>query len=156
MLYSREGALESFPEAYPAEPSARPREETIKRTCALPNNSSRTARELTSSLWRTVSLLKDWTDKFAEHLVWDLRFDSSPSALGTIEPRCVWELRAEKDPLLVGDDDEQGAVLVIVGGFHDNLQRCLLDTPGTPILNPLLPRNFQGLVLVCIDADFCN
>ena len=29
-------------------------------------------------------------------------------------------------------------------------------TPGTPILNPLFSRNFGGLVLVCIEADFCD
>ena len=29
-------------------------------------------------------------------------------------------------------------------------------TPGTPILDPLFSRNFGGLVLVCIEADFCD
>ena len=31
-----------------------------------------------------------------------------------------------------------------------------LMTPGTPILDPLLSRNFGGLVLLCIEADFCE
>ena len=29
-------------------------------------------------------------------------------------------------------------------------------TPGTPILDPLFSRNFGGLVLLCIEADFCE
>ena len=29
-------------------------------------------------------------------------------------------------------------------------------TPGTPILDPLFSRNFGGLVLLCIEADFCD
>ena len=28
--------------------------------------------------------------------------------------------------------------------------------PGTPILDPLFSRNFGGLVLLCIEADFCE
>ena len=32
----------------------------------------------------------------------------------------------------------------------------LVMTPGTPILDPLFSRNFGGLVLVCIEADFCK
>ena len=29
-------------------------------------------------------------------------------------------------------------------------------TPGTPILDPLFSRNFGGLVLLRVEADFCD
>ena len=35
------------------------------------------------------------------------------------------------------------------------LERCEM-TPGTLILDPLFSRNFGGLVLLCIEADFCD
>ena len=40
-------------------------------------------------------------------------------------------------------------------GEHVVKPTCCM-TPGTPILDPLFSRNFGGLVLVCIEADFCD
>ena len=62
--------------------------------------------------------------------------------------RCLGHCRPTKNYGTSPNQDERQGNRSVEG------KRLL--TPGTPILDPLFSRNVGGLVLFCIEADFCD